>query len=1057
MKGGRTTTMVISISVIALLIGSCTHLGDANSTISLKDAVDNTDLDFTTGGNANWFGQGHYSHFGGDAAKSGNISSNEETWLQTSVTGPGKMTFYWSVSSESGYDKLKLYINGVKMTDIDGSVDWQLIYFYVENVTVNIRWSYEKDGSIDSGEDCGWVDKVRWEPGEVWTVKNNNTGKHYVSIQRAIDNANYGNTIYVKSSNYYEHITVDKPIALVGENKHTTVINGSQSGTVMEIIADGVTINGFTFTNSGNDYGDAGIEINSNGNNISNNIISYNFNYGIYGSEISTNSISNNILEYNDDNAIYLSSSDNNFLVNNSINNNWDYGIYLYSSNNNRIIKNCISGNWGTGIYLNSCLQNNVSSNGIRGGESTGIDLSSSQYNNLTKNKIENNIGNGIELDESKANYIQNNNISKNDEDGIELWDSSHQNIICNNRVTDNEGRGIDIDSNANVVSKNAVSLNDGTGISVGEENNGIFENTITNNWGSGLSLSGRGHTIQNNSISNNEYSGVYVSSSAVSNQILDNIIRENSQGIDLSSSSSNTVKGNSIGYNSDCGIEILSSAHDNIIYQNNLYKNEQNARDGTTPESNQWDDGEKGNYWDDYQGNDTDHNGIGDTPYPVPPRYWWEDVSNYDNYPLMEPYGVLITPPTAPRNLKGIPGDRTTNLSWRDPFYNGGREITNYKIYRGNSSSQLYLISTIGNLSSYVDTGLTNGNTYYYRVSAVNEIGEGALSNQIAAKPVLPPNNPPNTPSKPSGQSSGNTGTSYSYATSATDSDGDQIKYYFDWDDGTGTWTSLQDSGQTASKSHTWSSPGTYNIRVKAQDEHGAESDWSTIKSVTITTYTPPPPNESPTCSISANPTSGYGPLDVTFSLSASDTDGSIDSWELDIDNDGSADYSGSGNPPATKSHTYQNVGEYTAQLTVTDDDGATESDTTTITVNETPNQAPTASFDYSPTNPTANTTITFTDTSTDTDGTIENCTWNFGDGTTGYGQTTNHTYTVPGTYNVTLTVTDDDGDTDSYIKSVEIKAPSKDKGGTPGFGLALFAMAIAVILLIEHKRNKR
>ncbi len=212
--------------------------------------------------------------------------------------------------------------------------------------------------------------------------------------------------------------------------------------------------------------------------------------------------------------------------------------------------------------------------------------------------------------------------------------------------------------------------------------------------------------------------------------------------------------------------------------------------------------------------------------------------------------------------------------------------------------------------------------------------------------------------------------------------------------------------------------------------------------------------PNEPPTCSLSASPTSGYAPLDVTLSLSASDTDGSIDSWELDIDNDGSADYSGSSISPATKPHTYQSAGEYTAKFTVTDDDGATDSDTTIITVNETPNQAPTANFDYSPSNPTANTTVNFTDNSTDPDGDIANCTWDFGDGTTGHGQTVNHTYTALGTYNITLTVTDDDGDTDSYIKSVVIKAPSKDEDGTPGFGLALLVMAIAAMLVLKHKK---
>ncbi len=93
-------------------------------------------------------------------------------------------------------------------------------------------------------------------------------------------------------------------------------------------------------------------------------------------------------------------------------------------------------------------------------------------------------------------------------------------------------------------------------------------------------------------------------------------------------------------------------------------------------------------------------------------------------------------------------------------------------------------------------------------------------------------------------------------------------------------------------------------------------------------------PTNNPPTCSLSADPTSGEAPLTVTFSMSASDSDGTIASWELDVDNDGTAEYSGSGEPPATQEHTYNDAGTYTAKLTVWDDDGASAYDTVDITV---------------------------------------------------------------------------------------------------------------------------
>ena len=57
-------------------------------------------------------------------------------------------------------------------------------------------------------------------------------------------------------------------------------------------------------------------------------------------------------------------------------------------------------------------------------------------------------------------------------------------------------------------------------------------------------------------------------------------------------------------------------------------------------------------------------------------------------------------------------------------------------------------------------------------------------------------PNNPPNTPVEPSGSDSGYTDISYTYSTSATDTDNDEIKYIFDWGDSTTSETEFVSSG---------------------------------------------------------------------------------------------------------------------------------------------------------------------------------------------------------------------------------------------------------------------
>ena len=99
---------------------------------------------------------------------------------------------------------------------------------------------------------------------------------------------------------------------------------------------------------------------------------------------------------------------------------------------------------------------------------------------------------------------------------------------------------------------------------------------------------------------------------------------------------------------------------------------------------------------------------------------------------------------------------------------------------------------------------------------------------------------NPPATPDKPSGTSSGRIGTSYTYSASATDLDNDQIRYTFDWGDGTpyGT-TDYVDSGLSASASHSWTDPGSYIVKVTAVDSGGMESGRSEGLTVTITITT--------------------------------------------------------------------------------------------------------------------------------------------------------------------------------------------------------------------------
>jgi len=181
-------------------------------------------------------------------------------------------------------------------------------------------------------------------------------------------------------------------------------------------------------------------------------------------------------------------------------------------------------------------------------------------------------------------------------------------------------------------------------------------------------------------------------------------------------------------------------------------------------------------------------------------------------------------------------------------------------------------------------------------------------------------------------------------------------------------------------------------------------------------------PFNTFPVAYFTASPLSGPAPLSVAFSAMLSeDPDGFILKWEWDF-GDGS---SGSGE---SISHTYTTAGTYTVVLRVTDDDRATATAQRTITVTtaEEPGGAgagPTASFTATPLVGAAPLTVTFNASASAYAGhAITYYSWDFGDGVTGTGMTTTHTYAplVTTTYNVVLRIIAADNTEDTATKSI-------------------------------------
>jgi hypothetical protein len=128
--------------------------------LSLPPALDASALTWVTGGSAPWIGQTRTTHDGVDAAQSGVVSHNAQSWLETVVIGPGTLSFWWKVSSEFDFDFLEFRTNGTLAARISGEVPWQQQMYNLADGVQVLRWRYVKDASATVGKDLGWLDEV---------------------------------------------------------------------------------------------------------------------------------------------------------------------------------------------------------------------------------------------------------------------------------------------------------------------------------------------------------------------------------------------------------------------------------------------------------------------------------------------------------------------------------------------------------------------------------------------------------------------------------------------------------------------------------------------------------------------------------------------------------------------------------------------------------------------------------------------------------------------------------------------------------------------------------
>ena len=214
----------------------------------------------------------------------------------------------------------------------------------------------------------------------------------YASIQEAINNANNGDTIFVKKGVYVENPMVNRSVSLVGENRDATIIDVTAG---LKVEADNVTITGFTIYD-----GYDGISISSIYCNISGNKIT-NVKYGIVTVSASNNQITDNVIDLIEP---------------------YGYGIQLNYGSNNNVLRNRInSASIGIAIKgellmqtsLSTASNNNISENYISNSEEHALMVTFANNNTFTANNLTNS-GNGVSLFESDNNIFHHNNFINN-------------------------------------------------------------------------------------------------------------------------------------------------------------------------------------------------------------------------------------------------------------------------------------------------------------------------------------------------------------------------------------------------------------------------------------------------------------------------------------------------------------------------------------------------------------------------------------------------------------------------------------------------------------------
>ncbi|MHA1319540.1 MAG: right-handed parallel beta-helix repeat-containing protein [Promethearchaeota archaeon] len=407
--------------------------------------------------------------------------------------------------------------------------------------------------------------------------------------------------------------------------------------------------------------------------------------YGIFLMDWSNNNevTKNECYDNNEDGILVVTESNNNMITKNECKGNLNGGITVASSHGNIVTDNECSENEGSGIYLTNSNDNLIAINECNENLASGIDVESSYGNSIIENLCSGNARPNIYLKNSNDNLITQ-NLCAGSGWGIVLRWSTNNEVTMNDCIENGEGIVLQQESTDNRITDNTCTNNYERGIFlvIDANYNIVTQNICSENLLSGIGLwSSSGNVISKNDCNDNGESGISITDpfdiNARDNILYGNKIVGNLNGINFSEADNNDVFRNIIKEN-DIGMIVEGQSAHNLIYQNNFIDNEVQALNEHAGLNN-WHNIYmlEGNYWSDYEGEDSDGDGIGDIPWP-----WWD----FDVHPFMEENGWEVLTPIEEEIQNARMNPDTNRLG-------GGRD------YRANEMG--YLIVGLGQLFS--------------------------------------------------------------------------------------------------------------------------------------------------------------------------------------------------------------------------------------------------------------------------------------------------------------------------------------------------------------------